>query len=469
MSRNRKQGSAPAANMQAAPMPIAQPTDAYIPPYLATQVPELESFKELLEAERKIDIYINRKKIDLYQSVSQWNTLKQESQEKQYLRIFISNIAENQAWQTQEAGVEPSWTLRVEGRLLNSQDVADPQRPKFSTFLQGIAVDFTEPQDTTVGGAAASENGQSSAPQEPHQPGQPQHSQQPQAPQQNQPPSIVEWHFDPANPADFDGLDIKRDGSHNIECKIVIQPRGTTGEWIQFSPELASIIGISRGTLHEAIYSLYKYILLNDLLSSGESEVASNGQQAQGQSNNTNGERTIVKTDKYLAVLFPEERSFFKLGEIPALINRHVSPLPPIKIDYTVRVDKASTYGETVLDVEVPAKVNDEVAQQGMSLLSELNQLSTTLEPQMQQLNQEINILQLQLNSSANKYQFFQKLANDPVPMLEEYIQSSSRALKILSGDDGFNEDTVRRASFYKENEGMLFENLGVLLSNGRI
>ncbi|SCU78035.1 LANO_0A01904g1_1 [Lachancea nothofagi CBS 11611] len=454
MSRSRKQSNVPATTQQTTPVPIAQPTDSYIPPFLAAQVPELESYKQLLEAESKIDIYISRKKIDLYQSVSQWNNLKQETQEKQYLRIFVSNIAENQPWQNQEPGVQPSWTLRVEGRLLNSQDVGEPIRPKFSTFLQGIAVDFKKPETMNSAAYVAGESGQDI-------------SEQQQNP--NEVPSIVEWHFDPANPADFDGLDIKRDGSENIQCTIVIQPRGVTGEWIQFSPQLSSIIGMSRGTLHEAVYSLYKYILLNDLLSDDEPDVQSTTQAAQASPNNTSGERTIVKIDKYLAALFPEERKRMKLGEIPTLVNRHISPLPPIKIDYTIHVDKASTYGETVLDVEVPAKADDEVARQGMSLLAELNKLSTTLEPQMQQLNQELNILQLQLNSSANKHQFFQKLASNPAPMLEEYIQSSSRALKVLSGDDGFNEDTVRRAPFYKENEAMLFENLGVLLSNGRM
>lgn len=440
MSKPRKQSIQPQANQRTTPLPITQPTDAYIPPFLVEQVPELKSYKQLLEAESKIDIYISRKKIDLYQSVSQWNSLKQEAQEKQYLRIFVSNIAENQAWQTNDANAQPSWTLRIEGRLLNDLDVNDPQRPKFSSFLQGIAVDFTRPQNADAGA------------QDQQQP-------QPQA------PSIVEWHADPSALAEFDGLDVKRDGAENVKCRIAIQPRGVTGEWIQFSPELSSIIGMSRGTLHEAVYSLYKYILINDLLTS-EDDVQAPGNPS---SNSTNGERTITKIDKYLAALFPDERKTMRLAEIPSLVNRHISPLPPIRIDYTIRVDKASTYGETVIDIEVPAVSEDEVAREGMSLLTELNQLSTTLEPQMQALNQELNILQLQLNASANKYQFFSKLSKDPVPMLQEYMDSSSRALKVLSGDDGFNEDTVRRAQFYKDNEAMLFENLSVLLSNGRM
>ncbi|SCU87914.1 LAMI_0D07998g1_1 [Lachancea mirantina] len=434
MSKVRK-ASGPASQQnsqqQTNPIPVAQPTDAYIPPFLMKQIPELEAYEKLLDAERRIDLHIGRKKIDLYQSVSQLNAMKQETKEKQYLRVFISNISENQPWQTSEEGAEPSWTLRVEGRLVNGQEVDDPNRQKFSSFLQGIAVDFKKPED-----------------------------------EEEQPLSIVEWHADPAAPVEFDGLDVKRTGSVNVACTVTIQPSGFTGDLIQFSPQLAAVIGLSRGSLHDAIYSIYKYILLNDLLDNDRTDVST---QSNASSDNTNGEKTIAKVDKYLATLLPEEKSTIKLVELPALVNRHISPLPPVRVDYTVRVDKASTYGETVLDIEVPSKSDDTSAQEGMALLSELNQLSTAVDPKLQALNQELNVLRLQLNACASKHQFFKKMAEDPVPMLQEYVQSSSRALKILSGDDGFNEDTVRRASFYKENEAMLFENLGVLLSNGRM
>ena len=156
-------------------------------------------------------------------------------------------------------------------------------------------------------------------------------------------------------PVEFDGLDVTRKGTENLKCLLTIQPKGYSGEFLQYSPELAFIIGISKGTLHEAIYSLYKYILLNDLLSAND-EVTSQ--------ETTNGEKVLVKLDSSLMkLLSPEkinETTSLKLLELPSLVKNHIKPIPPIKVEYTVRVDKSSTYGDLVFDVEVP-KFNGDV------------------------------------------------------------------------------------------------------------
>ena len=67
------------------------------------------------------------------------------------------------------------------------------------------------------------------------------------------------------------------------------------------------------------------------------------------------------------------------------------------------------------------------------------------------------------------KHQFYKKFAEDPANALKEYIESTSGALKVLSGDEGFLEDTVRRSQFYKENEQILEENISVLFKHERI
>ena len=111
----------------------------------------------------------------------------------------------------------------------------------------------------------------------------------------------------------------------------------------------------------------------------------------------------------------------------------------------------------------------DESRKEIVTLLSDLDRTHNELKPAFHEFDRQLTTLQLELNSTANKYQFFNELSKDPVPFLKEYFQSSSNAMKVLSGDEGFNEDTVRRAQFYKDNESMLFENLGVLMANGRM
>lgn len=498
---------------QTNPIPTTQPTDSYIPSYLSEMVPELRLYEQLLDSERRIDVYLARKKIDLHQSVSQWNNSKtsqtpHNKKDVRYLRVFVSNIAENQPWQNSEnEASEGSWTMRIEGRLLDDRDVQDSGRPKFSSFLQAIAVDFKKPkkqleeeeiqddEDATMGGVVDEKPEDllnlSLPLQLPQGSGELNgnegtatnalgHEQKPRAiPQGSDIADAVEWHLDPKNPVEFDGLDIKRPGSENVDCTITIQQKGLTGEDLEYSPQLAALIGVSHGSLHEAVYSLYKYILMNELLVNDETNVKTISNSS---SDSTNGEKTMVQLDESLQKLltarpnsYEESRvAVLKLSEIPPLINAHISPTPPVKIDYTIRVDKASTYGELVFDLEVPnqtrgEKSKDELAAEGVALLTDFNKLTTELQGELQKLDARTNALQLQLNASANKYQFYHKLAQDPTHFLQEYMASTASALKVLSGDEGFNEDTVRGSQFYKENETMLFENLGVLLANGRM
>ncbi|GAV53869.1 hypothetical protein ZYGR_0AK03710 [Zygosaccharomyces rouxii] len=494
------------ASKQTNPTPTTQPTDTYIPTHLSELVPELKSYEQLKESGKRVDVFLARKRIDLQQSVSQWNNSKSgiitshNKNDVKYLRIFVSNIAENQPWQGDNNDIQnASWTMRVEGRLLDTQEVQDPTRPKFSSFLQAIAVDFKKPkdEDDEEDENSKGEGGPKPEDQDVDMDGPKNESliglslpmQMPGNPngnnvQEDKPKSdiadAVEWHFDPVNPVDFDGLDIKRNGSENVECTLTIQLKGVTGERLEYSPDLAALIGLSQGSLHEAVYSLYKYILINGLFISGDNSLRTS---ANSSPDGTNGEKTIVKLDPSLTKLIRQRPApgsdeplptTLRLSEILKLVNAHVSPIRSIKVDYTVRVDKASTYGDLVFDVEVPnfaqqSKDEDEVKKEGLSLLSDFNRLTADLKPQLQELETRNATLLLQLNASAKKYQFFNELSKDPVSVLQEYIASSSNALKVLSGDEGFNEDTVRRSQFYKDNEQMLFESLGVLLSNGRM
>ena len=542
-------GAVPMNPQQTNPVPTNHPTDAYIPAHLTQLVPELGSYQQLLEAEKKLDIYLARKKIDLYQSVSQWNNSRQvhrdfthhDKDQIKFMRIYISNIAESQPWQDGVEGLaNGSWTMRIEGRLLDGQSPEDPTRPKFSSYIQDIAVDFKkkkasksesesedkekkaqegdEDKDVDM---TADEEAQSHVLNLPlrlpdamsNSSGQAAMASEENADDDMSEGKIydaVEWHFDAKNPVDFDGLDIKRPGTENVECTVTIQLKGFTGNNLEYSPDLALLIGKSQGSLHEAIYSIYKYILLNNLL---VDDRADGGMTNGGNTNNTapangsNGQKTTVQLDDFLARLLPESArpkpqtsaesnndesgdsaaetpetpaiKTLKLSEIPPLVNSHITPIRPIKTDYTIRVDKTSTYGELVFDVEVPdiakllqnpqALQSDELTTEGLKLLSELDKLSNEVQPRLDELSGQATNLQLQLNASAAKYSFFKKISEDPVPALQEYMASTANALKVLSGDEGYNEDTVRRAQFYRDNEGTLFENLGVLLANGRI
>ena len=132
-------------------VPVAQPTDMYIQPFLKELIPELDGLVKLQEAEKRVDIYLSRKKIDLHQNITQWTHSKfVQPENNQFIRVFVSNISENQPWQTNDETMEldqASWTLRIEGRLLNDDKADDPNRVRFSQYLESIAIDFLNSED----------------------------------------------------------------------------------------------------------------------------------------------------------------------------------------------------------------------------------------------------------------------------------------------------------------------------------
>ncbi|CCH46907.1 hypothetical protein BN7_6512 [Wickerhamomyces ciferrii] len=407
-----------------APQQIAQqgvttvqtrPTDINIPHSIDKIVPEVSLYRKLLDAEKKIDIFTARKINDLQENINKIPT------KKEILRIFIFNTAENQPWQLnqgQQSNEEPTWNLRIEGRLVNDVDAEDPQRRKFSTFLNGISIDIQNDKS-------------------------PQSQQQQPNQQDLNKENVIEWHeqTDPNAPkVEFDGLDVKRPGSQNIKTKITIQPKESPIKLIT-SNELSSLLGVNELTQHDAVYSIWQYIQFNNLQAPED--------------------KRIINCDENLSKLFNVPR--FNFRDLIELLSKHLSPKPPIEINYEIKVDKSSTLGETVIDVEVPFI---DVSEQEY-WKNESKKLLTENDESIKELNMKI-ILGIQaLNNSNRKYQFYNLLTQDPVQFLKDFTQSHSELLKILSGDEGYNEDTVRRSEFYTDE--LLSENVDLLLKTNRI
>lgn len=511
------------------------PSDMVIPDHLVELIPELYSFQQLMDSEKRLDHFIHLRNLHMKRMVAQWDKskLSQEflyphldSPNVKYLRIFISNVSENQPWQM-DTNNEPdlmalenaTWTMRIEGRLLDGVQANDPAREKFSSFIESIVVDFknkethnmlssmvdTAPEENAIDIPGEKKlnlnlplqfslpNGDSSTTSNTVQNSDMMVKETVKKDMGSTTPKLepVKWQYDPNNPVDFDGLDIKRAGSENVQCTISILRKSSPEEqFISYSPELAAIIGLKSGTSHDAIFSIYKYIQLNKLLTNDESVFENLMANRNSHNSNTGTNKildatsypvSIVKLNSQLITLLPDRLKesspdTIKLTDLLSLINNtHLLPLQPIEIDYTVRVDKASTYGELVLDIEVPdvdaLKFNN-TQRESQIAAAELNENVKALEhikTNVALQDKEITSILSNLHESNKRYRFFKKISEDPVKALNECIASTSNALKVLSGDEGYNEDMVRRANFYKENEAMLRENIEVILSNGRM
>ncbi|QHS75923.1 Snf12p [Saccharomyces paradoxus] len=511
------------------------PSDMVIPDHLAELIPELYSFQQLMDSEKRLDHFIHLRNLHMKRMVAQWDKSKQsqeflyphlDSPSVKYLRIFISNVSENQPWQM-DTNNEPdlmalenaTWTMRIEGRLLDGVQANDPAREKFSSFIESIVVDFknketdnmlstrvdTAPEENAIEIPGEKKlnlnlplqfslpNGDGSTTSNRVQNSDMLAKETVKKDMSSTTPKLepVKWQYDPNNPVDFDGLDIKRAGSENVECTISILRKSSPEEqFMSYSSALTAIIGLKSGTSHDAIFSIYKYIQLNELLTNDESAFENLMGNRNSHNSNTGTNKIldtisnpvpIVKLNSQLITLLPgrlKESSpdTIKLTDLLSLINNtHLLSLQPIEIDYTVRVDKASTYGELVLDIEVPdvdaLKLNNAQRESQIGA-AELNENVKDLEhikTKVALQDKEITSILSNLHESNKRYRFFKKISEDPVKALNECIASTSNALKVLSGDEGYNEDMVRRANFYKENEAMLRENIEVILSNGRM
>lgn len=408
-----------AAPTTALPQPIVslKPTDFTIPHSLDELFPEIEQLRKLQDAEKRVDAYTTRKWMDLQDSI------QAPSKTTSVLRIFIYNTAENQVWQKElsksqgkevNEQEEPTWTLRIEGRLLNDDEpVESENREKFSSYLTGIAIDL----DPTAKFDSVSPN------------------------QQNQ--KIIEWHDNPqGNISAFDGMDIKRKGSEKVKCKITIQPKEYPTKFKLDDP-LVQLLGSNEMSERDVIYALWQYIQINKLQDKAD--------------------KRLINCDEGLEKIFGFKKIAFP--DLLVLIRKFLRPVEPVTIDYEITPDKSSTLGDVVLDISVERR--DVIEKRKANELNKLNEVYFKNDGAIKELDNKIALDIQALNQSRTKYEFYKRLANDPVDFLEKWSESHAKALKILTGDEGYTEENARRSEFYTDE--LLDENIDLLLNSNRI
>ncbi|CDK29098.1 unnamed protein product [Kuraishia capsulata CBS 1993] len=469
-------GVPPPVNQQASarvPQAISfKPTDVAISQSLERLFPDqVELFRKLQNKEKQLDLIINRKLLDLQDHQNDINNkLNEDSRKNEILRIFIYNISENQPWQQavgQPSLQPPSWTLRVEGRLLSDQALDVPNRKKFSSFLSSVSIqlfkDGKKNTETVI---------------VPNQPN----------------PDIVEWHDDQQRPkseaereqTQFDGLDVKRPGSsipasalHGIEptaeekeitCEILIQPKSFPVKLAVKNESLIELLGCSEITQHDCVIKLFNYIKVNNLF-----EVAEYPQQ-DGHSIQQAPENIVIKSDDFLFRIF-ELNSFTVSRMMDAISTKLLKPVDPIRINYTINTLTNSTLGDVVIDLKVnPDLINGPSTSSNndvSKLISELldNQSSAA---DIAKLNDGLTLNLQLLNFNKLKYDFYKGIIENPVEFLEKLHKKNSEYLNILASDSvGFgqtdlvDEEIVRRSDYYTDE--LISEHIGMLLGSGRM
>lgn len=208
----------------------------------------VQEYKALREVEKKLDHTMQRKRIDLNDSINR-NVKRQKT-----MRIWISNTAKNLPWQsnvdddgtfTFENSTEGTWRVKIEGRLLDDEDELPtaesdgededekmeddskptenkPARRRFSHFFKGISVDYDKSKGLST-----------------------------------DPTSVVDWKKEPG--ADFDSVEFERKGDENINVTINLV-RDEQPEKFRLSTALSQTLDMEEAEKAEVVMGIWDYV-----------------------------------------------------------------------------------------------------------------------------------------------------------------------------------------------------------------
>lgn len=275
-----------------------KPTDRSLPAQLRGYVPESELHAQMCTLERQLDWNVSRKRAELLQSLQQ----RQTPSARRTLRMYLSNTVAGQTWQQrpQETGAEappltPTWTFKVEGRLLPLNE--DEQPPKFSKLIKSVVIELERD-------AALYQDGG----------------------------NVIKWEQTPESQTQsgVDGFEITRSGDAPLKAKVHLFP-ASNREQFSLHPPLANLLDMRQGSRTEVMEALWAYIRDHKLLDESD--------------------RRVVKCDEALQQLFQAARLSFH--HLPEMVIRLLQPVPPIVIEYWIRTDVPSHQADNAYDIEI--------------------------------------------------------------------------------------------------------------------
>ncbi|KAL0261953.1 SWI/SNF and RSC complex subunit Ssr3 [Diplodia seriata] len=400
-----------------------KPTDKNIPDGIEGLVvgDGVQRYRQLRDAERKLDAVMMRKRLDITESSAR-NFTRYRT-----MRVWISNTADNQPWQNTsmdpdafDFGSESQATYRVkiEGRLLGNdedseaekeqaeeqkdadameQDGGDAakkvkagkpaanQRTKLSHFFKQITINFDRSQSLQPDGYTSIE--------------------------WKKPENSANANDSAAN---FDTLEFERKSDENINVTVNLF-RDESPERFKLSPPLAELLGTEEDDRGGILMGIWIYVKANSLQEDEDSRK--------------------IRCDAQLKSLF-ENRDFVPFPQIPQLIIPHLSQLPPYQLPYTIRVDKhyiapddgTTASQPTIYDVLVPL---DDPLRIAMGRITTNPQMLN----QIASLDESLALAVQAIQHSKAKHAFYTAFSTDPVNFVKRWISSQQRDLDVILGE----------------------------------
>lgn len=366
-----------------------------LPDRVAALLPESALYSQLLEFEARVDAALDRKKTDIQEA------LKNLPRFQRTLRIYVFNTYANQNRPTSTPAEQhlnsqafsqeqPSWTLRIIGRILEEGAEVDaqaaakpnPSMPKFSSFFRRITVQLDPalyPESHTIvwdGTRAASH---------------------------------------------VEGFEIKRKGDKEFTATIRFE-LNYSPEKYKLSNSLTDLLRIEVDTKPRIIAALWQYIKVKKLQEPTDP--------------------STINCDPPLQRLFGEER--IKFSTVSQKLGQHLFPPPPIHLGHQIKVSGNSPAGNACYDVavDVPIPFNKEMS----TFLANLEK-----HKDIDMYDENICNAIKKIHEHRRRRAFFLGFSQSPVDFINTLIASQSRDLKVVAGEASRNAERERRSDFYNQ------------------
>ncbi len=450
-AQNQEQIKRTAEQTASAKRRSEKPTDKSMPEGVEDLIvgDGVQQYKKLRDLERKLDAVMMRKRLD------QQDALHNVTKKYSTLRVWISNTVENQPWQGRDldenafdftSGVEATYRVKIEGRVVEEEDADDPsdkdsddddgdkshedamdddgapateapkqpvnrQRTKLSHFLKAITVDFDRNKNLQPDGTTQVE------------------WKKPQVPGSAAvlPPQ-----------ADFDCLEFERKSDENINCMINLY-HDEMPERFTLSKELANILDTNEDDRASVIMGIWEYVKAMGLQQDEEKRLIQCDDRLRAVSLPLTPSPPSHYHPRIASHLTARPNQVFKTDtvhfpHIPSLIMPHLTPLLPLSLPYTIRVDPDfhASPSPTIytLRLATPPRVP--------SLTPSLQSLK-----QLSAYDEHLALLVQALGASQRKYQFLDGYKRDPVTFVKRWMASQKRDLEVVLGESGRFEGDV--------------------------
>ncbi|PIN11883.1 SWI/SNF transcription activation complex subunit [Handroanthus impetiginosus] len=353
--------------------------DKVIPEKVAAIFPESALYTQLLEFESGVDAALARKKVDIMES------LKNPLRAQKVLRIYVFNT-----FADQENAESPSWSLRINGRIL--EDGKDPgiegsvkrsrsSYPKFSSFFKKITIYLD-------------------------------HSLYPDN-------HVILWDSS-RSPVLHEGFEVKRKGYKEFTA-IIRLDMNYVPEKFKLSPALQEVLGIEVETRPRIMAAFWQYVKMKKLQIPGDT--------------------SFFMCDPPLRKVFGEEK--LKFSMVSQKITPHLAPPGPIHLEHRVKLSGACPAGDTCYDVlvDVPLSVDDM-----STFLSNLEKNKT-----IDDCDEVISSAMKKIHEHYCRRAFFLGFSQSPAEFINALIASQARDLKLAAADANRDLEKERRAEFYDQ------------------